>query len=961
MTYKFLALKRADRPDGVPKEVETFEEFAREIQNARNSVKADKKDGPGFCAPMANNYRNDVNVLPRNWMAIDIDGGKQQKRDEAGKVYIPKGAKSLGISPQTLEALKVVLSPYLRFIYPTFSDTPTGRKYRVVLALDKDLGPADWQTCAKNFCAYLMEKVPALAEQPDKLITASIDSASFTAPQFMYTVPKEKAASLELFPGAPIPTAQFITAARKIQKHTSSRKGSKLQPPEAEGAEKKFKPVDPILEALKERGLILRDMGGGKFAIKCPSGEHDDGSLTSTAYFAPGSQRDDGKRYRYGSIQCMHATCRSKDRKTGDFLQLLGLDYASYRREIDQQEPNPNLFTAATGEYSTVNGVVYLAVYRVLAGKIKKGAPEALFPEIEIIGQAREADGQGWGRLIAFKDNDGRRHEALILDADLTGKGDNVREALTSAGLPLYSTGRNIARYLCDYIYSRPIVDREHPDLMPQKVIITRRAGWLANAFITPQSVIGETTERIFYAPAGNAKANYDRTGSLDKWRDSVGYLARYSSPLTLAICTALAAPLLSKVDWVEQKSGGFHFYSTSTVGKTSIAEAGAGVYGKPSADGGRVISWSGTANAVEYVAAAHNDSLLCLDELKTAKPYEVSDIIYRLANSVGKARLDKEINLRAPATWRALWISTGELTVSQYVEQAGYTAQAGTDIRSIPIDVGMGVRVNPTDRDTLGIFEEVPPGFKKISEAFNLLSAGTRENFGVLGFKWLEYLTANAKAVKAQAELFARRFDEKAPKEIGAQQSRELNRFKLCAVAGEIATQAGLTGWYEGQATAAVIRLMERYFEGLITGTKEARRLIERLQEAAQQMDKFGLYGTNERAEYGYRNFNLYGFSTYAEGDDGQEDLAGHQTTSVNPEFKQRRIMFFDAAFRKLIGNYSVKSACEELILRGLLIQNDKYPNGKMRLKAKVSTQSISSRFVTLDYEKLINYEEKS
>lgn len=143
-----------------------------------------------------------------------------------------------------------------------------------------------------------------------------------------------------------------------------------------------------------------------------------------------------------------------------------------------------------------------------------------------------------------------------------------------------------------------------------------------------------------------------------------------------------------------------------------------------------------------------------------------------------------------------------------------------------------MGVRVNPTDKDTLGIFEEVPPGFKKISEAFNILSAGTRENFGVLGFKWLEYLTANAKAVKAQAELFARRFDEKAPKEIGAQQSRELNRFKLCAVAGEIATKAALTGWQEGQATAAVIRLMERYFEGLITGTKEARRLIERLRK---------------------------------------------------------------------------------------------------------------------------------
>ena len=958
--YRFLALRRASKPEGTPKEAATFEEFACKIQNARNSIGTDKKDGPGFCAPMADNYRKEVNVLPRNWIAIDIDGGKQQERDEAGKLSIPKGAKSLGISPQALELLKEVLKPFLCFIYPTFSDTPTARKYRAVVALDKELGPKEWEVCAQNFCLWLMRKVPELAEQPDKLITAAIDGASYTPAQFMYTVPKEKAASLELFHGAPISTAQFITAPTKSKKRHTTRNDSKAPAPEAEGRTNEFKPVDPILEALEERGLIRQDTGGGKYAIVCPSGEHEDGGTTSTVYFAPGAQHEDGKRYRYGSIQCMHDTCRSKGRQTGDFLTLLGLNYAAYCREIDQREADPNRFHAATGEYSTVNGVVSLAVYKVIAGKVKKGPPEALFPEIEIIGQARESDGQGWGRLIAFRDNDGRRHEVLILDADLTGKGDNVREALTSAGLPLYSTGRNIARYLCDYIYSRPIVDRERPDLMPQKVIITRRAGWLGEAFITPQGLLGETAERIFYAPAGNAKANYDQAGSLENWRASVGYLALYSSPLTLAICTALAAPLLSKVAWVEQKSGGFHFYSTSTVGKTSIAEAGAGVYGKPSADGGRVISWSGTANAVEYVAAAHNDSLLCLDELKTAKPYEVCDIIYRLANSVGKARLDKEINLRAPATWRALWISTGELTVSQYVEQAGYTAQAGTDIRSIPIDVGMGVRGAPTDKDTLGIFEEVPPGFKKISEAFNLLSAGTRENFGVLGFKWLEYLTANASAVKAQTELFARKFDEKAPKEIGAQQSRELNRFKLCAVAGEIATKAGLTGWKEGQATAAVIRLMERYFEGLITGTKEARRLIERLQEAAQQTDKFGLYGTSERADYGYRNFNLYGLSTYAEGDDGQEDLAESQTKPVNLALKQKRIMFFDTAFRKLIGNYSVKSACEELILRGLLIQNERYPNGKLRLKAKVFTHGLPGRFYTIDYEKLINYEEK-
>ncbi len=583
MTIEFMLVKSAKNPLGTPQKVETFEDFARIVQNARSTRKNDTKDGPAICAPMKDNKRgnsnvlprnwvaididggkqqkqdaatrkNDTkdgpaicapmkdnkrgnsNVLPRNWVAIDIDGGKQQKQDAAGKVYTPKGTDSLGISPQVLEALKEVLKPYSCFIYPTHSDTPTARKYRVVMAtpkgtdslgispqvlealkevlkpyscfiypthsdtptarkyrvvmaLDKELGPKDWEVCARNICAWLMEKVPELAEQPDKLITAAIDSASYTPAQIMYTVPKEKAASLELFSGTPIATAQFtkvpelaeqpdklITAAIDSASYTPAQimytvpkekaaslelfsgtpistaqftKGSKTKKkalakidstapaPEAEGFRPELKHVDPILETLTEHGLILRDMGGGKYAIKCPSGDHDDGSLTSTAYFAPGSKRDNGKRYRYGAICCMHDTCKSKGRGTEAFLSMLGMEYAAYCREIDKLEANPDLFTASSGEYSTVNGVVYLSVYKVSAGKVTKGPKEALFPEIEIIGQARDQDGQGWGRLIAFRNNDGHRLEVLIQDSDLTGKGDNVREALTSAGLPL--------------------------------------------------------------------------------------------------------------------------------------------------------------------------------------------------------------------------------------------------------------------------------------------------------------------------------------------------------------------------------------------------------------------------------------------------------------------------------------------------------------------------------------------
>ena len=109
MIIEFMLVKSAKNPLGTPQKVETFEDFARIVQNARNARENDPKDGPAICAPMKDNKRKDVNVLPRNWVAIDIDGGKQQERDVAGKVYTPKGTDSLGISPQVLEDRKSVV------------------------------------------------------------------------------------------------------------------------------------------------------------------------------------------------------------------------------------------------------------------------------------------------------------------------------------------------------------------------------------------------------------------------------------------------------------------------------------------------------------------------------------------------------------------------------------------------------------------------------------------------------------------------------------------------------------------------------------------------------------------------------------------------------------------------------------------------------------------------------------
>ncbi len=50
MIIEFMLVKSAKNPLGTPQKVETFEDFARIVQNARSTRKNDTKDGPAILA-----------------------------------------------------------------------------------------------------------------------------------------------------------------------------------------------------------------------------------------------------------------------------------------------------------------------------------------------------------------------------------------------------------------------------------------------------------------------------------------------------------------------------------------------------------------------------------------------------------------------------------------------------------------------------------------------------------------------------------------------------------------------------------------------------------------------------------------------------------------------------------------------------------------------------------------------
>lgn len=284
----------------------------------------------------------------------------------------------------------------------------------------------------------------------------------------------------------------------------------------------------------------------------------------------------------------------------------------------------------------------------------------------------------------------------------------------------------------------------------------------------------------------------WKHAGTLETWREHIGKKCIGNSRLLFAVSCALAGPLLHLVGL---ESGGFHLQGNSSTGKTTAQRVAASVYGSA------LQSWHTTGNALEPTATAHNDSLLLLDEISLARSDQVIEMAYSLANETGKARMDINAQTRAPARWRLLFLSTGEISLVDHAAKAGIKAPAGAEVRiaDIPAEAGL---TGPDGR-SLGAWEnlhDAPDGAafsKSLTEAAIL-------HRGHLGRAWLDRMVANREKITADANLHMEAFSiEVLAGGAGGQVRRVAARFALVAAAGELA--ADLCGWPEGSATQAV------------------------------------------------------------------------------------------------------------------------------------------------------------
>lgn len=411
---------------------------------------------------------------------------------------------------------------------------------------------------------------------------------------------------------------------------------------------------------------------------------------------------------------------------------------------------------------------------------------------LKIIADTRDVNGENWGRILEFRDKDGILQQYHMKMQDLRRDGEDVVDALLSRGLSI-APGKKARLRLVDYIQNTEPKNGA-------KARSTDKTGWHNHRFVLPNEVIGEGDDQVIYSGRQPEPGAYQKSGTLEEWQENVSKLCVGNSRLVLAVSTAFAAPLLT---FVGDESGGLHFVGNSSTGKSTALHVASSVMGLPKR---YIQSWRATSNGLEGIAKVHNDTCLMLDELSQVQPKEAGEIAYMLANEAGKLRANIKGDPRQKSNWKLLFLSSGEITLTDHMQEGGKKSKAGQEIRLVDIqaDAGKG----------MGIFEDIHSSSSGAVFS-DLLKANTARYHGTAFRSFITLVLANVEGLRDLIANYRQKLISLlVPHDASGQVQRVAARFALVAAAGELATIHGITKWKEGEAACAVQRCFKSWLD---------------------------------------------------------------------------------------------------------------------------------------------------
>lgn len=446
---------------------------------------------------------------------------------------------------------------------------------------------------------------------------------------------------------------------------------------------------------------------------------------------------------------------------------------------------------------------------------------------IKPLAMVRTEHGREWGLLIWLVDPDGKEKKIILGLRAFNGDALSASGELLDAGLRI---GSGTARKL--------VIEYLHTSTPDKRAKTTNKTGWHGAddemVFVLPEKTIGKSSEEWLYSSQLPDSNPYRQKGTLKAWRENVAALCAGNSRLVFSVCTALASPLLHLLG---AEGGGFQLTGKSSTGKSTALFLAASVCG------GRdyLQRWRSTDNGLESLAQSRSDSLLVLDEVKQLDGKIAAESAYMLANGLGKVRSNANGTSRSVAAWRLLFLSSGELSLSQHVTDAGKSVHAGMEVRlcDLPADAGAG----------MGLFENIH-GYESASQFAETLAANAGKYYGTAFVQFVQQVLENRQAIPAMLKDCEKVFAEEVLTDSASGQARRVaGRVALVAAAGELATQWGITGWQQWEAMKAAITCFKAWLDGYGgEANKEERDMLAQVRRFLEaNFDRFVLI---DRAE---------------------------------------------------------------------------------------------------------------
>ena len=527
--------------------------------------------------------------------------------------------------------------------------------------------------------------------------------------------------------------------------------------------------------------------------------------------------------------------------------------------------------------------------------------PAGLAARVDVVAETRDADGNNWGRLLTWHDNEGRHHQWAMPMELLAADAAAGRARLLGEGLSFISTNLRLRERFTEYL-QRASAKR--------RVLCVSRIGWRDDTYVLPEECFQpDGAEEILYQSPHDSVHQWKTRGSAEDWRVQIGRLCAGNSRLIVAASCGFAGPLFSLIG---AESGGIHFHGGSSTGKTTALIVGGSVCGGGSQNG-FVQTWRTTMNGLEAVAEAHNDGTLFLDELAQMDPREVAETAYLLANGQGKSRMTRGMGARRKPVWNLLFVSAGELTLTEHALSAGKRTKAGVEVRLLNIQADA--------RREMGMLEELH-GFESPTLFVEQIREAALRNYGAPFRAFLRLLVGDRIGAESMVRSARKVLRETIPENAVGQVGRASDRFALIGAAGELATHWGLTGWGEGEALRASQRCFTDWLGSRGTaGNSDVRAGIRQVRAFL--------------AAHGASRF------PFIRGSSHHDDAGEAQLVRDRAGFRRRKVetgdteylIFLDTFRTEVCASYDFHEVARELDRRGFLLRQPPDMTIKTRL----------------------------